>query len=126
MGIEIELRTIVLDCKDAYELAYFYKNLLGWEFTYEEDSWVLMRNPSGGTGLSFQSESWYERPVWPEEKGKPTKMLHLDFKVSDTELIAAILGETKDITYIPKERIDMIKDFKILWKKQKTNKGGRC
>ena len=85
MEFNIELRTVVIDCKDAYELAYFYKKLLGWEFTYEEDNWILMRNPSGCTGLSFQSESWYEKPIWPEETGKPTKMIHLDFKVSDLD-----------------------------------------
>lgn len=79
----LELATIVLDCRDANALADFYSRLLGWEITYREDDWVLMRNPDGGTGLSFQSEVWYEPPVWPEQEGHPTKMLHLDLWVDD-------------------------------------------
>ena len=79
----IDLATIVLDCPDANALADFYSRLLGWEITYREDDWVLMRSPDGGTGLSFQSEAWYEPPVWPEQAGHPTKMLHLDLWVDD-------------------------------------------
>ena len=83
MDLKISLSTVVLDCPDAHQLAAFYQRLLGWELTIEEDDWVLMRHPDGGTGLSFQTEEWYVRPVWPDEEGKPTKMLHLDFAVSD-------------------------------------------
>ena len=83
MDLKISLSTVVLDCPDAHELAAFYQRLLGWELTIEEDDWVLMRHPAGGTGLSFQTEEWYVRPVWPDEEGMPTKMLHLDFVVSD-------------------------------------------
>lgn len=79
----IDLATVVLDCRDAHALAGFYSRLLGWGVTYEEDDWVLIRNPDGGTGLSFQSEPWYEPPVWPEQEGHPTKMLHLDLWVED-------------------------------------------
>lgn len=79
----IDLATVVLDCRDANALADFYSRLLGWEITYREDDWALMRNPLGGTGLSFQSEPWYEPPVWPEQDGHPTKMLHLDLWVDD-------------------------------------------
>ncbi len=79
----VDLATIVLDCRDANALADFYSRLLGWEITYREDDWALMRNPDGGTGLSFQSEAWYEPPVWPEQEGRPTKILHLDLWVDD-------------------------------------------
>jgi catechol 2,3-dioxygenase-like lactoylglutathione lyase family enzyme len=44
-----------------------------------------MRAPDGGTGLAFQSEPWYEPPVWPEREGGQTKMLHLDLQVADLE-----------------------------------------
>jgi len=79
----IRLATVVLDCQDAHELSSFYSRLLGWEKTIEEPDWVLMRDPNGGTGLSFQSEPLYLKPVWPEEPGLPQKMLHLDFLVDD-------------------------------------------
>lgn len=81
--MKIKLRTVIVDCKDAQVTSAFYSKLLGWEITAREPDWVLMRDPSGGTGLSFQTEEDYVRPVWPEEPGKPTKMLHLDFLVED-------------------------------------------
>lgn len=77
------LATVVLDCPDAHRLADFYTALLGWPLTAVEPDWVLMRNPDGGTGLSFQSERDYVAPVWPEEAGTQQKMLHLDIQVDD-------------------------------------------
>jgi catechol 2,3-dioxygenase-like lactoylglutathione lyase family enzyme len=79
------LATVVLDCLNAHALADFYSRLLGWEITLSEPDWVLLRCPAGGTGLSFQSESWYRPPVWPEEPGEQQKMLHLDIHVDDLE-----------------------------------------
>jgi len=84
----ISLRTVVLDCADAHALADFYSRLLGWEVTYREPNWALMRNPNGGIGLSFQAETWYRPPVWPEEPGALTKMLHFDFLVDDLDAAA--------------------------------------
>jgi catechol 2,3-dioxygenase-like lactoylglutathione lyase family enzyme len=81
----MELATVVLDCPDSDVLADFYSRLLGWEVTFREPGWALMRSPHGGTGLSFQSEPWYRSPTWPEVDGEPTKMLHLDLYVSDLE-----------------------------------------
>ena len=87
--MEIHLRTVVVDCEDAHRAAHFYSKLLGWPITLEEPDWVLLRDPKGGTGLSFQTEEDYVRPVWPEELGKPMKMLHLDFQVDDLPAAAA-------------------------------------
>lgn len=83
------LATVVLDCPDAHVLADFYSRLLGWKITLSEPGWVLMRNPTGGTGLSFQAEEWYRPPVWPEEPGEQQKMLHLDVRVYDLEAAGA-------------------------------------
>ena len=83
--VRIRLRTVVLDCRDAQELSDFYSKLLGWEKTIIEQDWVLMRDPSGGTGLSFQSEPMYIPPKWPENPGYQQKMIHLDFLVEDLE-----------------------------------------
>lgn len=83
--VKIKLRTIVLDCADAKELSDFYSKLLGWEKTIIEPNWVLMRDPSGGTGLSFQSEKLYAKPIWPEEAGDQQKMIHMDFLVKEVE-----------------------------------------
>ena len=87
--MRIKLRTVVIDCRNARESAAFYSRLLGWPITAEEPDWILMRNPAGGTGLSFQTEEDYVPPVWPEGPGRQQKMLHLDFLVDDLEAAAA-------------------------------------
>ncbi len=84
--IKIKIRTIVIDCKNAKKLADFYAKLLGWNQTVIEPDWVLMRDPSGGTGLSFQAEPLYVKPTWPEEPDCQQKMLHIDFLVEDLEI----------------------------------------
>ena len=86
---QFSLATVVLDCPDAHALANFYSRLLGWEATSSEPDWVLLRSPTGGTGLSFQSEADYRPPVWPEEPGEQQKMLHLDIHVDGLEAAGA-------------------------------------
>lgn len=85
----ITLATVVLDCPDAHALADFYGRLLGWPVTAEEPEWVLMRSPDGGAGLSFQTETDYVPPVWPERPSEQQKMLHLDLRVDDLDESAA-------------------------------------
>lgn len=77
----ISLGTVCLDCRDAHEMARFYGHLLGWTPSFTEDDWVLMRNPAGGVGLSFQAEAAYVAPTWPEEPALQQKMMHLDVQV---------------------------------------------
>ncbi|MEU9115473.1 VOC family protein [Streptomyces sp. NPDC048483] len=92
------LATVVVDCPDAHVLAGFYQRLLGWEVKCSEPDWVLLRPPEGGTGLSFQSESGYRPPVWPERAAEQQKMLHLDFRVDDLDesgAYAVALGATR-------------------------------
>lgn len=85
----LNVSTVCIDCADAQEMADFYCALLGWERGITEPDWVLLRHPSGGTGLSFQAEADYVPPVWPEEPGRQQKMLHLDIQVADLEATAA-------------------------------------
>jgi catechol 2,3-dioxygenase-like lactoylglutathione lyase family enzyme len=81
----VALRTVNLDCADAQAMARFYGGLLGWEPTAVEPNWVLMRDPRGGTGLSFQKTDDYERPTWPEEPGRQQKMIHLEIRITPAE-----------------------------------------
>jgi Glyoxalase-like domain len=48
-----------------------------------EPGWVRVKPADGGTGLSFQAESAYVRPVWPPAPGQPQMMSHLDIAVED-------------------------------------------
>lgn len=89
MKPRIKLATAVLDCPAAGHLASFYAELLGWNVARAEADWVLLRDPQGGTALSFQSEPDYIPPVWPEEPEQQQKMLHLDFLVEDLDVSVA-------------------------------------
>jgi len=80
---------VVLDCPDAHVLADFYRELLGWEVKCDEPDWVMLRCPDGGTGLSFQYETDYQPPVWPERPKEQQKMLHLDIEVDDLDTAGA-------------------------------------
>lgn len=79
------LRTINMDCSDPQAMARFYGGLLGWEPTVVEPDWVLMRDPDGGTGLSFQRTEGYAAPTWPEAPGQQQKMIHLELPVRPRE-----------------------------------------
>jgi hypothetical protein len=92
-GPTIALGTICLDCHDAHEMARFYGALLGWESTLTEPDWVLMRDPGGGVGLSFQAETSYVEPVWPEKPGAQQKMIHLDIRVTPSDPEADLAGQ---------------------------------
>jgi catechol 2,3-dioxygenase-like lactoylglutathione lyase family enzyme len=89
----LRLSTVCVDCADSEEMADFYARLLGWEVGFRDSpsnrqggsGWVSLRNPAGGMGLSFQAEEWYEPPVWPEEPGAQTKMIHLEITVDDLD-----------------------------------------
>jgi len=86
---KVRLGAINIDCADAVAMADFYTRLLGWEVAYRDADYILLRDPSGGVGISFQEESWYRPPVWPERPGELTKMLHLDMHVDDLDAAVA-------------------------------------
>ncbi|MEW2562186.1 VOC family protein [Streptomyces griseorubiginosus] len=82
------LSTVVLDARDAHELAAFYQRLLGYVVRAEEPHWVLIGPPPGtaGTSLAFETEPDYVPPVWPTRRpGDQQMMLHLDIEVDDLE-----------------------------------------
>ena len=78
--------TVTIDCADADELGRFYSHVLGWPIVARDGvGWLQLRNPDGGIGLNIQADAWYEPPVWPEEPGRPAKMLHLEVLVDDLD-----------------------------------------
>ncbi len=74
----------VLDSPDPGALAEFYHRLLGWPYGDRYPEWVTLRAP-GGTGLSFQWEGRYRRPVWPASEHEQQQSLHLDIEVQDLD-----------------------------------------
>jgi len=77
------LTAAVLGAPDARVLAEFYRELLGWQQGADEPDWVTLRPPSGGAGLSFQTEDSHVPPVWPAGPGDQQMMVHLDIEVDD-------------------------------------------
>jgi catechol 2,3-dioxygenase-like lactoylglutathione lyase family enzyme len=79
------LSAITLNSPDPSALARFYARLLGWTITVDSDRWVMLPNPEGGVGLSFQREELYVRPVWPASPGEQQMQMHLEIGVDDLE-----------------------------------------
>ncbi len=106
------LATVCIDCADAHAMAEFYGRILGWEVTASESEWVLLRDPVGGTGLSFQAEAAYREPTWPEQRTGQDKMLHLDIQVDDldTAVEYAIASGARLADYQPQDRVRVMLD----------------
>jgi catechol 2,3-dioxygenase-like lactoylglutathione lyase family enzyme len=85
----MHLETLNIDCGDANAMAEFYSRLLGWEIMHRDHDFILMREPAGGTGLSFQERQNYRPPVWPEQPDGQDKMMHLDIRVDDLDAAVA-------------------------------------
>ena len=93
-------------------MADFYGRLLGWDVTCSEPQWVLMRNPDGGTGLSFQANSGYREPTWPEQQYGHDKMLHLDIQVDDLDAAVeyAVASGARLAEHQPQDRVRVMLD----------------
>lgn len=76
---------VVLDTPDPVALGAFYARLLGWPYRTNDPGWVVLRDPGGGAGLSFQREDRYVLPVWPAGPDDPAMMAHLDVEVDDLD-----------------------------------------
>ncbi len=85
-----EISAIVLGARDAGALARFYSRLMGWPIAVDEGDWVMVRDPEGGTGLSFQTEPHHVAPAWPAGPGEQQMMLHLDIGTDDLDAAVAV------------------------------------
>lgn len=89
----LTLASIVLGSPDARELAEFYRRILDWKVSEDQPGWVRLRDPAGGPGLSFQTESAYVRPIWPSRPGDQQMMMHLDIATNDLDAAEAHVVE---------------------------------
>lgn len=88
-----QLVATVVGSPGPVRLAHFYRDLLGWEITYEAPDWVKLRRPDTGAGLSFQLEENHVPPTWPAGDGDQQMQMHLDIWVED--LVAGVAWVTK-------------------------------
>jgi catechol 2,3-dioxygenase-like lactoylglutathione lyase family enzyme len=89
------LSTVNLSASDPAALARFYARLLGWSVAteVEEPDWVIVRDPTGGVGVSCQREPDYRRPTWPAAADHQQMMMHLEIRVDDLDsALAHALG----------------------------------
>lgn len=110
-NFSITIDDIMFDCDDAQKLGKFYAGLLEWNIkTFRKDC-VCVNSPTSPIRLVFQQEEDYAPPIWPEQRNKQQKMLHLDFTVSNLEtavLHALSLGAiVAEIQYNQKQWITM-------------------
>ena len=77
-----QLRSVVVDCKDPKELAAFYRGLLGGTLEAEDDTWVVLTDPTGRR-LAFQYSPQHEPPTFPDPRG--SQQFHLDIVVDDVD-----------------------------------------
>jgi catechol 2,3-dioxygenase-like lactoylglutathione lyase family enzyme len=89
MAPTLDFTTVNISASAAGELARFYERLLGWKIATDEPDWAVLRDPEGGVGLAFQTESPYERPTWPAAPGAQQMMMHLEIRVDDLEAAVA-------------------------------------
>lgn len=81
--------SFTVDCKEPYELAKFYAKLLNWEMPYYNEEYACIGAPGIEQGvypgITFQRNTEYIPPVWPEKPEAQQQMAHLDFAVNDLE-----------------------------------------
>jgi predicted enzyme related to lactoylglutathione lyase len=87
--LKIKMYSFTIDCKDPLELANFYAALLGWEIPFHNEEYVVVGAPGTqqGTypGITFQRNTQYRPPVWPDEPEAQQQMAHVDIAVNDLE-----------------------------------------
>ena len=71
---------MVMDCADPRRLADFYAELLGGVPEAEDDTWVVLTDPSGRR-LAFQLSPEHRPPQFPDPRG--SQQFHLDVAVDD-------------------------------------------
>jgi catechol 2,3-dioxygenase-like lactoylglutathione lyase family enzyme len=102
----------VLGTPDPPGLATFYAQLLGWDVTWNEPDWAMIKPPGGGSGLSFQLETEHVEPVWPARDGDQQMQLHLDIAVDDLSLAVARAVElgARQAEFQPQDNVRVMLD----------------
>jgi catechol 2,3-dioxygenase-like lactoylglutathione lyase family enzyme len=114
------LRSVVIDCRDPRRLADFYAGLLGGVPVADDDTWVVLTDPSGRR-LAFQYCPQHEAPLFPDPRG--SQQFHLDIAVSgidDAEPEVLALGATRVTDAVGEEHFRVYRDpaghtFCLVW-----------
>jgi catechol 2,3-dioxygenase-like lactoylglutathione lyase family enzyme len=115
-----KLRSVVLDTKDPQQLAQFYEAVLGGELVAEDDTWVVLTDPTGRR-LAFQLSPDHQPPRFPDPRG--SQQFHLDIKVTDVdeaESKVLALGATRVTDAVGEDHFRVYRDpaghpFCLVW-----------
>lgn len=87
--LKIKLYACTLDCVDPHALAKFYAALLSWDIVFFDEEYACVAAPGvqqgAYPGFTFQRNTQYTPPVWPDAKDAQQQMAHIDFAVNDLE-----------------------------------------
>lgn len=115
-----KLRSVVLDTRDPRLLASFYAAVLGGEVEAEDDTWVVLTDPTGRR-LAFQLAPDHEPPLFPDPRG--SQQFHLDVEVrdvDDAESKVLALGATRVTDAVGEDHFRVYRDpaghpFCLVW-----------
>ncbi|MDT5074775.1 MAG: hypothetical protein QOH82_4095 [Mycobacterium sp.] len=115
-----KLRSVVLDTRDPRLLASFYAAVLGGEVEAEDDTWVVLTDPTGRR-LAFQLAPDHEPPLFPDPRG--SQQFHLDVEVrdvDDAESKVLALGATRVTDAVWEDHFRVYRDpaghpFCLVW-----------
>jgi catechol 2,3-dioxygenase-like lactoylglutathione lyase family enzyme len=101
-----------LETPDPRALAAFYRTLLGWTVGDDDPTWVTLRPPAGGVGLSFQRDPAYVRPTWPSTAGAQQMMAHLEIAVDDLDaaVVHAVAAGASVAAFQPQDDVRVCLD----------------
>jgi len=77
----LELKTVILECKDISQLLSFYSQFLNWPVVFREDTFVRIQSRDTGMGIAFQYAEDYISPIWPLTE----KAIQLGAKVANDQ-----------------------------------------
>ncbi len=114
------LRSVVIDCREPARLADFYAQVLGGTPQAEDETWVVLVDPSGRR-LAFQSSPEHEPPKFPDPRG--SQQFHLDVAVDDVdeaERKVLALGATRVTDAVGEDHFRVYRDpaghtFCLVW-----------
>lgn len=83
--MNMELKTLILECRNMERLSGFYAKLLGWPVVFQTEGFIRLQPQDSPMGLGFQQDPDYIPPVWPSEPYRQQMMAHMDFSVADRD-----------------------------------------
>jgi catechol-2,3-dioxygenase len=114
------LRSVVIDCREPARLADFYAQVVGGTPQAEDETWVVLVDPSGRR-LAFQSSPEHQPPKFPDPRG--SQQFHLDVAVDDVdeaERKVLALGATRVTDAVAEDHFRVYRDpaghtFCLVW-----------